>query len=300
MNEMGYATIKDLLEREGYLVKKLSLITEKKIPEDADVLVVAGPKEKILEKELSLIEKYLDEGGKLFALIDPLNEVKSDSNIKGLLKDWGIVIEDGVVIDPAKYFWTDVGSPVIEKWETHQITAGISPAFFSGAIRVDRASEHPENVEVSPLAKTSNDSWLEKDLDSGKAKFDEGKDVKGPITIAMVVQGINHLDEEAEESEDKKDDSKYPRIVVVGDSDFANNIFSDSLGNFDFFVNSVNWLAEDENLISIRPKQEEQRTVTLTGTQSKIVFYLTVLGMPLLVIIIGAGVWLDRKRKEKR
>ncbi len=300
MTELGYATIKDLLEREGYVVKKLSLITEKKIPEDADVIVIAGPKEKVLDKEQDLLRKYLDDGGKMMALIDPSTEIKSKSNLSDLLYKWGVEIEDGVVIDPAKYFWTDVGSPVIEKWENHQITSSISPAFFSGVAKVDQAAEHPKNVEVQPLAKTSSDSWLEKELTSGKAKYNEGQDVKGPISIALAVQGINKEEEQADSEEKKETENNSPRIVVMGDSDFANNIFANSLGNFDLFINSINWLAEEEDLISIRPKQEEQRTVTLTGSQSKLIFYLTVIGMPLIIIIIGIGVWMDRKRKTKR
>lgn len=300
VSELGYITIKELLEREGYEVKKLSLVTDKKIPKDAEVVVIAGPKQKILDKEKTILSKYLKDGGKMLALLDPSNEVDVKSNLASLFKNWGVQIEDGVVIDPTKYFWTDVGSPVVEKWEKHQITSSISPAFFSGVMKVGEADEHPENVEISSLAKTSNDSWLEKELESGKAKYNEGDDVKGPISIAMVVQGITTASDEEKTEDEKKDEDKSPRIVVVGDSDFANNVFADSLGNFDFFVNSINWLAEDEDLISIRPKDQEERTVTLTGAQSKLIFYLTVIGMPLIVIIIGIGVWMDRKRKRKR
>ncbi|GAH82220.1 unnamed protein product, partial [marine sediment metagenome] len=213
----------------------------------------------------------------------------------------GVKIEDGVVIDPSKYFWTDVGSPVIEKWENHQITSSISPAFFSGVAMVDKAAEHPENVEVDSLALTSSESWLEKDLKTGKAKYTDGTDTQGPISIAMVVTGLEDEEEESEEkSEEDKKEATSPRIVVVGDSDFANNVFADSLGNFDFFINSIDWLAEEQELISIRPKEQEQRKVTLTGSQSKFIFYSTVIGMPLIVIIIGIGVWMDRKRKRKR
>jgi len=290
----------DLLEREGYEVKKLSLVTDKKIPDDAEVIVIAGPRQKILDKEKKILSKYLDDGGKMLALLDPSNEVKAKSNLASLFKKWGVQIEDGVVIDPTKYFWTDVGSPVIEKWEKHQITSSISPAFFSGVMKIDEADEHPENVEITSLAKTSNDSWLEKELESGKTKYNEDSDIKGPISVAMVVQGITATEEEKESDEEKKDENKSPRIVVVGDSDFANNVFADSLGNFDFFINSIDWLAEEEDLISIRPKEQEQRTVTLTGAQSKLIFYLTVIGMPLIVIIIGIGVGMDRKRKRKR
>jgi ABC-type uncharacterized transport system involved in gliding motility auxiliary subunit len=302
MAELGYSNVKDLLEREGYVVKKLSLVTEKKIPDDAEVLVVSGPKQKYLDKEVKILEKYLMNGGKMMAMLDPSNETEKGSNLKGLLKKWGVEIEDGVVIDPTKYFWTDVGSPVIDDWQNHQITSSISPAFFSGVMKVGEASEHPENVEISSLAQTSQDSWLEKNLDSGQAKFNESDDIKGPISIAMVVQGIENEEDETNKEENKEEENKNksPRIVVIGDSDFANNIFADSLGNFDFFVNSIDWLAEEEDLISIRPKDQENRTVTLTGAQSKLVFYLTVIGMPLIIIIIGVGVWMDRRRKRQR
>jgi ABC-type uncharacterized transport system involved in gliding motility auxiliary subunit len=291
MDETGYSTLKSSLEKEGFDVSKLSLLTKPEIPQDASVLVLAGPTKQLLDKEKEVIGKYLDEGGKLFALLDPISEVKESAGTSELLKKWGIERDESVVIDPEQYFWTDVSTPVINKWESHQITSKLSAAFFPGVSEVSPASDAPADVTVTSLARTSASSWLERDTEKKQVEFDENSDKKGPISIACAAQ------KEISQS-DKTDSAKKTRLVVVGDSDFAQNAFADALGNQDFFLNSTNYLAEEEELISIRPKEEEERTVALTGKQAQMIFYTTVIGMPAVVVFLGILVWARRRKKR--
>jgi len=92
-------------------------------------------------------------------------------------------------------------------------------------------------------------------------------------------------------------DKKEARLVVIGDSDFASNgvIRVQSFRNADLFLNSVNWLAEDEDLISIRPKSVTNRSVTMTSSQQRTFFLLSVAFMPLAVIGSGIYIWLKRR-----
>lgn len=290
MDQDGISTVKLSLEKEGFEVAKLSLLTKPEIPQDTSVLIIAGPEKKLLDKEKEAIEKYLDEGGKLLLLLDPKSEIKEDIGFSEMLKKWGILWDRSVVIDPEQYFWTDVSAPVIIKWETHQITAKLSSAFFPGVSEVAPAKDAPADITVTSLAETSKDSWLERDVETKQVKFDEKSDKKGPISIACVVQ--------KEKSEGEKEGAKKTRLVVVGDSDFIQNGFSEALGNQDFFLNSVDFLAEEEELISIRPKEEEERTVALTGRQAQMIFYTTVFGMPACVIFFGILVWIKRRKKR--
>ncbi|NQV13709.1 MAG: GldG family protein [Parcubacteria group bacterium] len=299
VQETGYSVVNTLLSKEGYEVAELSLVATREVPEDAAVLVIAGPQDKILDEEKEIISQYLDNDGKLLALLDPVVPGQGKaSNLEDLLQKWGVTTKEGVIVDPKEYFWTDISTPVVKEWQTHQITDGLQPAFFPGVKSVGEADEHPENTEITTLASTSDNSWLEKNLSSQEAKFNEDIDEKGPLPVAVVVKGVVN-NKEGEENTEEDQESKT-RLIVVGDSDFASSMFSDALGNFDFFINAVNWLAEEEELISIRPKEEVQRTVTLTGSQTKLIFYATVVGMPLIVIIIGIGVWLDRRKRKKQ
>jgi ABC-type uncharacterized transport system involved in gliding motility auxiliary subunit len=286
MEQDGISVVKSSLEKEGFEVSSLSLLTKPEIPQDTSVLVIVGPQKKLLDKEKEVIGKYLDDGGKLFVLLDPKSEVKEDVGLSDLLKKWGIEWDRSVVLDPEQYFWTDVSAPVITKWEFHQITNKLSAAFFPGVSEMVQAKDAPADVTVTSLAQTSPSSWLERDTETKQAKFDEKVDKKGPISIACVAQ------------KQGENTTKKARIVAVGDSDFIQNGFSEALGNQDFFLNSIDFLAEEEELISIRPKEEEKRTVALTGKQAQMIFYTTVFGMPACVVFLGILVWIKRRKRR--
>lgn len=291
----GYSQIKSSLQKEGYKVEKLALFTKPEIPSDISLLVIASPKKPFLDEEKKAVEKYLDEGGRSLILFDPQEEEK-DLGLSQILDKWGVEAKRGFVIDPKRFFWTDVGSPAISSWVSHQITAKLSTVFFPGVSLIRPKDTIPENVTVISLAETSEDSWLEQDLDKKKeVKFDEDKDIKGPVSIAVVVQKETEKKEESEEKEKSK-----TRLVVIGDSDFAQNSFAQALANQDLFLNSVNWLVEEEELISIRPKEEESRRVVLTGNQARLIFLICVVFMPLAVVALGIYVWVSRRRKRKK
>ena len=91
---------------------------------------------------------------------------------------------------------------------------------------------------------------------------------------------------------------KYPKkatLVVIGDSDFASNQYFNFSGNGDLFLNTASFLAEEENLISIRPKERKSSPVSLTRSQG---MYILMLGLltPSLVIYIGVRTWWRRRR----
>ena len=148
-----------------------------------------------------------------------------------------------------------------------------------------------EGVEVTELVKTSDDSWGESDTEAlmteKRAEFDEGRDSKGPMCIAVAVTQKKQPAEEA----------KARRVlVVVGDSDFVENEWFQA-GNPDFFMNAVNWLTEEEELISIRPKVQEAATVRrdLNAKQLRLVTYSCVFAVPLVLLVIGGMVWWKRR-----
>lgn len=287
--ERNYASIKSRLEKENYEVKTLSLVTKLEMPKDIAALVIASPKKKILDQEKSVIQKYLENDGRVFLLLDPKSEVKDDVGLTDLLNKWGITWGSNLVIDPVNYFLEDAGTVVVNKWTSHKITEGLPGVFFPGAGEMAVKKDLPKDVTVTSLAKTSGQSWLESDFANPKVKFDKNTDKKGPITIGSVA-------EKTKKSSDGKEEKAGTRLVALADSDFACDAFADILSNQDLFLNSVSWLTEEEELISIRPKDEEQRTVQLSSRQSKIIFYLTVVVMPLIVVVAGIWVWARRKR----
>ncbi|MDH5405840.1 MAG: hypothetical protein OEX80_04820, partial [Candidatus Aminicenantes bacterium] len=152
------------------------------------------------------------------------------------------------------------------------------------------------------------DSWGETDqaaLERGEAQYDEGKDLKGPVPICAA--SIIDLDKTTqkeetpaaaeEQEQEPAAGGKQARVVVFGDSEFANNTYFAQQGNSDFFLNSVNWLAQEETLISIRPRSPQFTPLTLTASQGKLLFWLPVIILPGLVIVIGSYITIHRRKK---
>ena len=140
--------------------------------------------------------------------------------------------------------------------------------------------EEKGGYDIKEILKTSANSWAESNLTKPEASFDEGEDIAGPVSLAVLI-------------EKTEGDSKLA-LAVFGDSDFAKNGYWRNQGNADLFLNTVNYLAEEEDLISIRPKEVDDRRVTLTQADVKTIFYLVVIAIPLLVIIGGVVFYIKR------
>ena len=123
-------------------------------------------------------------------------------------------------------------------------------------------------------------------------------DKKGPVSLAAAVSAPAATPA-APPAEPKKDgETPKPaetRLVAIGDSDFASNAAIRITGNQDLFLNTINWLAQQENLIAIRPKDPEDRRITLTADQERRIFYLTVLIVPGLILLAGVQTWWRRR-----
>jgi len=83
---------------------------------------------------------------------------------------------------------------------------------------------------------------------------------------------------------------------VVGDADFANNRYTNFSGNGDFFLNAVSWLAEEEQLISIRPRERKNTPIQMTQSLGNTIFIMGIIIFPGLIAAIGVRIWWRRRR----
>ncbi len=285
----GYAQVRDALKEEGYEVKDVLLLETGRVPADCDTLIIAGPQKPFLSKEAEVISEFVKKGGSVMALLDPES---GKLGIESLLTEVGITAENDVVIDPiATIFGQNAASPVVSSYSFHDIVKEQKLASFyplSRSLTVAKTLPN-KNIKVTPIAKTSPSSWGETaSVKSGKAKFDEGKDHKGPLNLAVAAEG-NWTGSSKKEEE--------LRLVVFGDSDFVNNGSFEFSGNGNLFLNSVAWLNSDESTISIRPGAASSgKKLMMTPADVRLVFILTVLLIPLAVIGSGIGVWWFRRR----
>ncbi|RLB04860.1 MAG: hypothetical protein DRG50_08180 [Deltaproteobacteria bacterium] len=286
----GYSLVKKTIEDQNYKVKTLLLLRGRGVPPDATLLVIGGPKKDLLPLEIRDIKGFIERGGKLLIMADPY----SGKNLKKFLSDYGLHLGDDVIIDKlSRVLGGDYLIPVVSLYEDHPITRNFRDAsFFPVAQSITIDKEPREGLEVVPLAKTGPQSWAEVDrerLNRGEASYEEGHDKKGPLIVAAVAtKGVRI----------RGGKPKRARIVLFGDSDFVTNTYFGISGNGDLFLNAISWLAEEEDLIAIRPKPPNITPIILSPSQARWVFWLAVVILPGVVIL--AGVFILARRKHNR
>src|SRR5262249_52502135 len=173
------------------------------------------------------------------------------------------------------------GAPLARTYGSHAITKDFEGTMTFFPLSRSVESNKSTSANTVDLMKTSEESWAETDLKAGNVQYDEGKDKKGPITLGVAGTKMNG--------------DKEARLVVIGDSDFAANQFFGIQRNGDLFMNSINWLAQDEDLISIRPKNPSDRKVSMTEADQNQMFWITLVLMPLATIGSGVYIWWKRR-----
>jgi gliding motility-associatede transport system auxiliary component len=301
----GYSGIAAQLTHDNYKVEKLPLAQQSAVPADASVVIVAGPKTDFLPGEIDALKAYLDKGGKVMLLLDPPQTLDSPplTNLVALAHDWAMDVGNNIVVDVSgmgRLLGTDETVPVAVNYPSHPIVQGLDLlTAFPLARSVTPVTGGVNGRFAQAFVETSAKSWAETDLKTmltgGKVTFDQAKgDKQGPIPIAAAASapvaappGAEKPGEEAARPE--------TRVVVFGDSDFASNLALGISGNRDLFLNAVNWLAQQENLIAIRPKEAGDRRVTMTANQQLRVMILALFLIPLFVLGSGVYAWWRRR-----
>lgn len=281
-DDKGFSAVAAELGKENYQLKTINLVTSGSVPSDCSALVDAGPAKSFFPQEAQMIEKYLQDGGKVMFLLDP----GMDPNLDAVMQPWNIKVGSDYVIDisgvgrligmgPAIPLVVNYGeSPIVRNFEN-------SMTFFPLARTVAVADTSKTQPQATELLKTSAASFTVANLGNGTVKYDPKKDQRGPLSLGVA----------AENGSGKTD----ARLVVIGNSEFASNQWVDKQRNGDLFFNAVNWLTQEGNLISIRPKQAANRRVTLTQAQQRGLAWSSEIFLPLFVIAAGVVIWLKRR-----
>ncbi|MFH1230225.1 MAG: GldG family protein [Planctomycetota bacterium] len=291
----GYATFINYLQRENIESKKINLLETTQIPADCNTLVVAGPQSKISMPEQNQINNYLKGGGRVLIMIAPLAE----TGLSDFLKEWGIKLEEGIIIDPQKcvaFLMKNVTWIVANDYPHHPITEKMASeeSILPGACAI--ASISP--TIATEIIKSSSYSWLEKDMDAlskGQARFDKDSDRKGPISVGVAVS------KKVGSTGSLQEGDKELRLVVIGSSDMVINKFLDAdsplgFGRVDLTLNSIRWLAGQESFISIEPKKIETKRVDLTPARITFLFWFSMIIIPAIGAVFGIFVWIIRRR----
>ncbi|MBV9506353.1 MAG: Gldg family protein, partial [Acidobacteriia bacterium] len=261
------------------------------IPKETSVLVVGGPQLAYPAPVVDAIKKYVEGGGHLMVMLDdPLQLGRNGGTVDSpeliqMLSDWGVTPQKDLVLDLSgvgqTLFGTGPEVPVIFQYETQTIVRPMTrvPTAFPLSRSLDIKSGG--GATVDKMINTTDDSLAVSEIPANGA-IDPKKGKKGPFTLAAAgtLTGSNK-----------------GRFVVFGTARWAQNnlMNSNALGNRDLFVNSINWLSSDEDLISIRPKETENQPLNITGQRGTMMFWLSMVIFPLAVVGMGLGTWWKRR-----
>lgn len=293
MADDGYGYLKAALERENHQVRELLLLSAPRVPEDAAVLVVSGPESDYLPDELDKITDFVGKGGRVLFMLDP----GGAPALANYLSRFGFELGNDLVIDKmSQVYGANFLMPVVVAYyKNHPVTSEFELATFFPIARSVHIREDPARGSYD-LARTSDKSWATTGpLTREDEQFDPARHKQGPISVVAVtaVEVDMGEDKAAARQENIK---TWGKVLVTGDSDFASNKFLKTAGNRDFILNALAWLAEENILISIRKKEPGLTPLMLTAVQGRIVFWLSVVIVPSLLLAVGVGVAARRRR----
>ena len=278
--EGGLAQAVANLQDRGNTIRELNLASSGKIPDDANLIIIAGATRKLLAAEVSTLQQYLKAGGNLLLLLSP----NADTGITPILQNWGIELDNRLVVDGSgagNIMGFGPAVAIINNYGEHPITAsfrnGISLFPETRPLKVQEKS----GISSMAIAKTDEQTWAESDLSSEQITFDINQDLSGPLNVAIAA---------------KREQPNSARLVVFGSTTFATNGWFEQQLNGDILLNSISWLVgEDQDTLSIRPKDAANRRINLSSLQAGVISWLALRIMPFAALVMGVYLWWKRR-----
>ncbi len=310
LSARGLSQLQELLGQDNFELEEWRSLGQSEVPEGTDLIVVAGPRAGFTPPELDLLSRYLDGGGRLIVLLEPLfpGQAVTETGLESWLSGYGVQVSRDIVVDPANqvpFFGAE--SFFVSSYGDHPVTKALQDAGVPVILSLARSvtpADDAGDLQVTRLLQTGADGWAETGLDDLTAVEKGDDDTAGPVALAVAVAPATDaapseagaVEEAASEESDREASARTQRLVVIGDADLILNGQIANVGNPTFVLNAINWLVEREQLLGIAPKEPEQVRLTLTRGQQQAVFWFAVAGLPLLAITAGAAVYARRRR----
>lgn len=275
------------LKKRGLKLSNPDLITINRVPEEGAMLIIASPQVDVSEVEADKILNYVNTGGNLLWLLD-------DNDFKGLdklAKYLGLKVSKESVVDPSSFrSGGDESITFGVKYGDHPITRNFMlRTLYDSAHEVLAKGTYENGWEVTDLIDVAAGGWLSSNNkdENDKLNFIEGEDKAGPINIAVALK--------------RKYEEKGQRVVVVGNASFLSNTFITSGGNLDLGINIINWLAGDDQLITIQPMPLKDINVTIPSDSKSVflawvVFHVFQYFIPIGLLVLGFVIWFKRRK----
>lgn len=289
----GLSVVKKEITNENYEVADIELFNSASVPDDCSILIISGPQIDLFDIEVKHIKKYLGKGGNLIVLYAPFVKLPK---LESILKETGIEPDDDVIVDKfSRMLGGDFLMPIISQYESHDITKAFNIASFFPLSRSFEIKKEISGITTQVIAKTNPGSWGETDLNGvkkGQAGFNDKADKTAPLNV-MVISNIDNSIFKIDP--DTATGTGKAKVVAFGSSEFINNTYLSVSGNRDLFLNTISFLAEQGELISIRAKDRSFEPLFMSKIQGRMLFILPTILLPLLVLAIGIMVFIKRK-----
>jgi len=312
----GYSSVKESLEKNNYKTRTISLLqtgaattpepvklgqpatppaanaAKPQVPSDCTILVIAGPKYDYTQPAVDAIKAYVENGGRALFLIDPplklgKEDTAANAALTAVIQTWGVTLNKDLALDTSgvgQLFNLGPEVPLVTSYESQPIVRDLKEVATAFPLTRTLDVKSPDKGTAEKLFATSTNSFATTKINSAEIRIDPKTDKKGPLTLAA-----------AGTYSSSGDKSKEGRFVVVGSSNWIVNNIVRFNGNRDLFLNMMNWLSSDEDLISIRPKDPEDRRLNISQRQMNTLFYSSMVFLPLIVVVSGFAVWWRRR-----
>jgi len=286
----GFSRLKDILAKDQYATKSFSLLEKAEIPADCTVVVIGGPQSEYVQPAVDAIKKYVEQGGRAMILLDaPLKfgrPTADNTALTDVLQSWGVSMDKDLLLDLSPVGQLMGLGPeiaLVSNYDSHPIVDEMKGTATGFPLSRSLTVKNTDKTNVQKLFESSATSLATVKLDSPNIDQRDPNNKKGPLTIGAA--GSYTTGKENSEG----------RFVVVGSSSWPANSFINFNGNGDLVLNALNWLSSDEDLISIRPKEQENRNVTMTRAQFNWVRLSTQFLLPGALLLAGVSVWWRRR-----
>ena len=282
----GYGQLKTLIEGSNYKTESINLLQKPEIPKDCTMVIVGGPSRDYLQPAVDALKNYVENGGKAILMLDPplkfaKQNIDENAALLGVLSTWGVTADKDLVLDTSgvgQLYGLGPEIALVSSYGTHPIVGAMKRLASGFPIARSLEIKNGAKTTVEKLFETTDDAFATSNLVSAEIK-PSPSDKKGPFILGAAGTFS----------------TGGGRFVVVGSSSWVANTYLRLAGNRDLFLNMMNWLSADEDLISIRPKEPEDRRLTMTRNQMALAFYSSVLAIPLLILASGLSVWWKRR-----
>ncbi len=266
------------LRQNGYRLTPLNLALAQDVPANAAMLIITQPQSDLLPGEIDKLLRYIAGGGNILWLVDaePLRGLEELSEKLGLLLTPGIVIDPAAEEMRAPANWAlGAGYP------PHPLTRNFNLITVFPSARA-LSWEENKGWRYSRLVDAAPRGWVSSNVIQNKPQFNKSTDIPGPATIALTLQ--------------RELNDREQRIVVVGNGSFLANAYSGNGGNMDLGINMVNWLCNEDRLITLQPRAVRDSQIQLSNTELALIGGGFLFILPALMLLTGGLLWRRRRR----